>query len=241
MNFILECRKIKRTGFVIAFIVCAIAAAAVPVLNMAVRSEQYTVLQEGSPIRILLAANWQMMAMLNILLIVVGACMIYHAEYADHAIQKMRMLPIKESGLFFGKLVLMALMCVVVLIIEAAGISFCSYYWFEPAKAVEMELVKSFGYALLMMLPAILTALLIASACENMWISLGISVICVFVATMLPADHFALALFPFALPFQTFTGAAESTVRNFVIAAAAESVGLSAAELLLIKVRRLFA
>ena len=105
MSVSLECKKIKRTGFLLAFLGGGILAAAVPVINMAVRSEQYLNLPD-SPIQILLCTNWQMMAMLNVLLVVAGACLLYHTEYADNAMQKMKSLPIRESSIFLGKAVL---------------------------------------------------------------------------------------------------------------------------------------
>ena len=105
MSVSLECKKIKRTGFLPAFLGGGILAAAVPVINMAVRSEIYLNLP-GNPIQILLGANWQMMAMLNVLLVVAGACLLYHTEYADNAMQKMKSLPIRESSIFLGKTVL---------------------------------------------------------------------------------------------------------------------------------------
>ena len=88
MSLGLECKKIRRTGFFPAFIVGGLLAAAVPVLNMAVRSNIYVGI-ENSPLQILMSANWQMIAMLNVLLIVAGACLMYHTEYADNGIQKM--------------------------------------------------------------------------------------------------------------------------------------------------------
>ena len=69
MSLSLECKKAKRTGFMPAFLCGGILAAAVPIVNMAVRSEMY-VGQQSSPMQILMGANWQMMAMLNILLVV---------------------------------------------------------------------------------------------------------------------------------------------------------------------------
>ena len=103
MSFILESKKVKRTGFIPAFMGGGLLSAAVPVLNMAFRSEMY-VGMDASPINILLSANWQMMAMLNILLVVSGACIMYHNEYADNAIQRMSTLPTKESAIFLEKL-----------------------------------------------------------------------------------------------------------------------------------------
>lgn len=239
MNLGLEWKKVKRTGFIPAFVCGGLAAAAVPVLNMSVRSEIYTGLS-GSPIQILLDANGQMMAMLNVLLLVVGACMIYHTEYADNAIQKMCTLPLTESSLFFGKFVFMAAMYLTAMAIEAAGISFSAYHWFTLNQDIWTELLRSLGYSLLLALPTVLAALLIASLCKNMWFSLGIGVVGVFLATMLPADNFALSLFPFALPFRTFTGASSDTVRNYMVAGVAESVLLAMAEVVILKVRRRF-
>ena len=237
MTFGLECKKMKRTGFLPAFTAGGLLAAAVPVVNMAVRSEIYLGL-ESAPIQILMDANWQMMAMLNVLLLVAGAFLMYHTEYADNAIQKMCMLPVKEQDLFFGKTVLTAVMGIVILIFEAVGIAFCSAHWFELSGNFALELLKSFGYAFALMLPSALLSLFIASLCQNMWVSLGIGVICVFMATMLPADKFVLSLFPFALPFQIFAGAAGNVIRNMLIASVAETVIIAIAEVLLLKVRR---
>lgn len=239
MSFFLECKKLKRTGFIPAFLSGGFLAAAVPVLNMAVRSENYLGLHTA-PVQILMDANWQMMAMLNILLITAGACLMYHTEYADNAIQKMCTLPLKESKLFFGKVTLLALMCIVILAIEAAGITFCSYHWFEWSREVWVEILKNFGYALLLMLPSVIGSLFLASACKNMWVSLGIGVVCIFTATMLPTESFVLSLFPFALPFQIFAGTAENTARSFLIAAMIEILMIGTTEVLFLKVRRSF-
>lgn len=237
MSFSLECKKVKRTGFMPAFLSGGLLAAIVPVLNMAVRSENYLGLH-AAPVKILMDANWQMMAMLNILLFVAGACLMYHTEYADNAIQRMCTLPIKESKLFFGKATLMALMCIVISVIEAASIAFCSYYWFELTYEVWAEIIKSFGYALLLMLPSAFGSLFIASACKNMWVSLGIGVVCVFTATMVPTKNFVLSLFPFALPFQVFAGTAENTACLFMLAAVIEILIIGIAEVIFLKVRR---
>lgn len=239
MSFSLECKKVKRTGFTPAFLCGGCLAAIVPILNMAVRSENYLGLH-AAPAQILMDANWQMMAMLNILLIVAGACLMYHTEYADNALQRMCTLPVKESKLFFGKAALLALMCIVILAMEATSIAFCSHHWFGLSHEVWAEVMKGFGYALLLMLPSAFSSLFIASACKNMWVSLGIGVVCVFTATMLPAKEFVLSLFPFALPFQIFAGTAKNTAYNFMVAAVVEILIIGIAEVLFLKVRRSF-
>jgi len=73
-----------------------------------------------------------------------------------------------------------------------------------------------------------------------MWISLGIGVIGVFIASMLPTDHFVLSLFPLALPFQILAGAEEAAGRNYLIASGVESVVIVVAEGAYLKIRRLF-
>lgn len=239
MSFRLECKKMKRTGFLPTFLCGGFLAAGFPILNMAARSENYVGL-DAPPVQILMDANWQMMAMLNILLVVTGACLMYHTEYADIAIQRMCTLPIKESSLFFGKAALLLIMCVVILAIETVSLAFCSYYWFEFSKEVSMEILKNSRYALLLMLPAASGSLLIASACENMWVSLGIGVVCVFTATMLPAKNFVLSLFPFAMPFQIYAGTTETRIRLFLIAAVIEIAVIAIAEVLFLKIRRSF-
>ena len=237
MSFSLECKKLKRTGFFWAFIVGGILAAAVPVVNMALRSNIYVGI-EKSPIEVLMSANWPMTAMLNILIIVIGTCLMYHTEYADNGIQKMRTLPIKEENLFFGKLAVIMVMCIVVLMFEATAITVSSVYWFDISSGFAIDLLSSFGFALVMMLPAALFSLLVAELCKNMWVTLGVAIISIFMATMLPTNNFISCLFPFALPFQIFTGANAEDVRDMLIASGAQTLIIVLAEMLLLKVRR---
>ena len=120
MSLALEYRKMKRTGFFPAFLGGGILAAIVPAAELFFRRDSYTTGAE-SPLSMVLGSNWQMMAMLNILLIVSGACIMYHTEYADRGYDKMRALPIKESAIFFEKVIVMTGMCCLIFIIEAAA------------------------------------------------------------------------------------------------------------------------
>lgn len=239
MSFILECKKIRRTGFLIAFLFGGILVAAVPILNMAVRSENYLWLS-GTPVEILLNANWQMMAMLNILLAAAGACILYHTEYADNAFQKINTLPLSQTNVFFGKFTLTLILMTVVVAVEFGAVLFSALHWFAENEATISELSKNLGFSLLMTLPCLITSLIISSAFKNMWVSLGISVICVCAASMIPTDNFILTLFPFALPFQTLPSLLDGDTVKYIIAAFAEFAVLSAAEFVFIKVRRSF-
>ena len=239
MILALEYKKVKRTGFVPAIIAGGVLSAMVPIVNMAVRAELYTG-QSKPPIQILLEANWQMMAMLNILLVTIGACVMYNTEYLGNAIQKMRTLPVDEGKLFLGKSFLLMAMCAAVLLIEGGTVAFCTAYWFQASGGVIIEISKNFLYSFLLMLPVILLSLLIASMCSNMWISLGIAVICISIATMLPVNKFILSLFPFALPYQIFAGTAKSSICSFAVGAILECACIVALEIVFLKVRRLF-
>lgn len=243
MNICLECRKIKRTGLIPAFLGGGIVAALVPLLNMSFRSEMY-VSRNAPALQILLDANWQMMAMLNLLLVVSGACVLYLIEYRDNAICRMSALPFNKSRLFLGKCLILTVMAAMMLLPEMLSLAFCCRHWFSsagiPESAFYIGLFANYGYFLLLMLPAVLASLLIASACRNMWISLGINIVCIFMATMLPHDNFVLSLFPFALPFQTMAGADTRRVISFVIGAFIEIVIIGIAELIDLKIRRCF-
>lgn len=233
----LEFKKIKHSGLFPTFVIGGILAALIPILNMAVRSETFVHL-EMPPVQILLKENWQLMSMLNVLLITVGACLLYHIEYADNAVQKMNTLPVREFQLYFSKAILVTLLCVIALLIEAAAIGFCTWHWFQLSQEMMLDIVNHFLYSLLLLMPVIIIALLIASVCKNMWISLGIGVICVFTASILPAKQFVFSLFPFAMPFQMFAGTAEDTLRNYMIAAMGEIAVFGIAEVLFLKIRR---
>ena len=90
------------------------------------------------------------------------------------------------------------------------------------------------------MLPCIILSLLISEACKNMWVSLGVGVVCVFTATILPTTNFALSLFPFAMPFQIFAGTDMTQSMHYICGAIAELAVCGLAQLIFVKVRRSF-
>lgn len=238
MNTILEYKKIKRTGVLPGCLLGGCLAAFVPILELSVRSEQYANIPKP-PLQIILQADWQMMAMLNMLLVIVISCMMYHTEYADNAIQRITTLPVREEEIFIGKTILLAGMCIVLLVIEMLSLTFCTLHWFGGADgAFIKDLLQNFGYSFCMLLPVAIISLMTASAWKNMWIPLGIDVVCVFMATMIPVKYFILSIFPFALPFQILEGAKTGKVVSYLIAAAAEVLLIGAAEMIFLKVRR---
>lgn len=233
MTLGLEMKKAKRTGLLPAFLLGGTLAGALPVLNTALRWELYSGLSD-SPIRILLAANGQMMVLFNLLLILVGGCTMYRMEHADKAMERMRCLPIREESVFLGKTFLLTLLFILALSIEGAALWFCAQRWFAAYEGLYTELFKSLGFVLVLALPSVVLSLLIASAFKNMWTCLGLGVICLFLALMIPFQSFLLTLFPYALPFQILP----DRTMDYILAAVVETALLFAPEFIFIKIRR---
>ena len=240
MSFRLEYKKIRRTGLTAAFLAGGIIAAALPVINTAARPDTFTSMA-GSPAAVLADANLQLISMLNLLLITAGACILYHIKYADNALQKMQSLPVRESRLFIGKCGILLPFFLMIILFETASLCFCGWHWLDAGKEELMEILQTLGFTLILTLPSAIIALVIASACRNMWTALGIGILCIFMATMLPTDNFIVSLFPYVLPFQILPGMETARVFHYCIASVCESAAACAAEIIYLKVRRLFA
>ncbi len=238
MTVALETKKLKRTGYFPAFLAGGLLASAFPLINMLVRAETFTTLP-GDPFIILMDANWQMMAMLNILVCICGACLMYHTEYADNGAQKMDVLPVRTGNLFWMKFVIAALVLALMVAIETAVLAGCVIHWFPSYEFDALELLKSAGFQWFVTLPTVMLMLVIASACKNMWVSLGIGVILVFTMSIFPQDNLILSLCPFSSPYQTLAMAAESSrVLLFLGICTAETVAFGVLELVYQKIRR---
>lgn len=203
MTLRLERKKCKRTGYFYLYPIGGLLAAAFPVVQMLLRADTFTS-QAASPMAVLLDANWQMMGMLNMLVSICGASLMYHTEYADHGMQKMDVLPVRTGALFLGKCALAAWMLAVMIAIETAALVFCERYWF-PAVSLDWRFVLPFAlFQWIAALPTVLLMLAIASVCKNMWISLGIGVILVFTMSIFLQESSTLYYLPFASPYLTW-------------------------------------
>lgn len=235
----LETKKLKRTGYVPAFLGGGLLAGLVPVLNMAVRSEIY-VTQSGSPFRILMDANWQLMAQLNILLLVCGACILYHTEYAENGIQRAETLPMKASGLFSGKLCILFCSCLLPICLETLSLLFCCTHYFPETPGLGSTLLKGMGFELALLLPTAAAMLFLSSLCRNLWMCLGTGVILVFFSSMLRFGNFVMAVIPFAAPYRMLHQFSSAEAWRLLSIAAAEVVLFYAAEMIYTKLRRYF-
>lgn len=235
----LETRKLKRTGYVPAFLGGGVLAGLVPILNMAVRSEIY-VTQSGTPFQILMDANWQLMAQLNILLLVCGACILYHTEYAENGIQRAETLPMKASGLFPGKLCILFCSCLLPLCLETLSLLFCCVRYFPRDPGLSSILLKGMGFELALLLPTAAAMLFLSSLCRNLWMCLGTGVILVFFSSMLRFGDFVMAVIPFASPYRMLHQFSPAEAWRLLSVAAAEILLFYAAEMIYTKLRRCF-
>ena len=96
MSIFLELKKIHRTGLLLGILAGGLLAAAVPILNIAARPETFLSMQ-GSPLAILISQNWSMLGMLNLFYLIIGDSILYHIEYADGAMEKMKALEAEFS------------------------------------------------------------------------------------------------------------------------------------------------
>lgn len=240
MSLNIECKKLKHTGYMPAFFAGSLLASAFPVVNMAVRSENYVSLP-SQPFTILMTANWQMMAMLNLLLTVCGACIMYHTEYTENGAQKMDVLPLRPESQFLWKFVTAAFVSAAGILIEIIIITGCARYWFPDFTFHLTELAKNTGFQILLMLPTIMLMLVIASACRNMWISLGIGVILVFTLSIMPQTYLLLNLCPFSAPYQLLSTVMEKEQLSVYLAASGiETIVFLGLEMIYLKMRRCF-
>ncbi len=238
--FLLETQKLKRTGFVPAFLGGGILAALVPAINMALRAETFTA-QAGSPFHILMDANWQLMAQLNVFLLVCGACLLYHTEYADNGIQKVQVLPLWPFGLFLGKLWVLLFSCLLPLCMETASLLLCSIHWFPGGTVTGIQVLSSMAFELALLLPTGTAMLFIASMCQNMWLGLGMGVILVFFASMLPSHIPALQMLPFSSPYGMLHQFSPKEAGGMLCICLGEMILLSGAEHVYQTFRRYFA
>lgn len=233
----LEWKKLHRTGLFPGMLAGGLAAAAVPILNIAARPETFLA-QTGTPLSILFSQNWSMLGMLNLFYLIIGACILYHIEYAGGAMEKMKALPISQGGIFAAKTLLLFGMTMGAVIMELLALWFCAWHWFSVGSEAIIPLLCELGYQLAMLLPVCILMNLISSFCRNLWIALGIGVICLFTATVtITLNHPFVDFFPFSLPMQSLTETGENSLR-FLPAAMIESVLFATAAGISIPLRR---
>ena len=89
-----------------------------------------------------------MIATFHCFLAVLGACILYHTEFANRAIEKLHMLPVSQGKVFFCKNLLLLLLFLPVFLIETCFLLFCARHWF-PGETLGAEiLLENMGFFL---------------------------------------------------------------------------------------------
>lgn len=239
MIFALELKKLRRTGFASVFLCGGLLASAVPLIQTAVRTETFTRLP-GNPFPILMDANWGMMAQLTILLIVCGCCLVWHTEYADRGVCKMDTLPIRQTSLFFGKLVITLMFTLLALCLQTASLAFSCAHWFPDRGMHLQELIQGMGFELMMLLPTLAFMLFAASLFQSMWLSLGAGVILTFLGSMIHEERFVLSLIPFAAPYRMLHSVSPEDIRTCILACVIQTAFFTITEIIYLRTRRIF-
>ena len=237
MSLFCEYKKCRRSGLFPVFLAGGLLAAAVPAMNMFFRSELY-LHRPQTPLTILLEANWQMMGMLNLFLVLAGASVLYHMEFADRAFLRMETLPQSMFGMFIRKYLVLVSVILMAFALEAASLAGVSICWFGMTEGMWNELGRQMGCLLVKMLPALALMLAVSSASENLWITLGVGVTGIFAALILSGagrQNHILQLFPFLLPLET-----AGTDGRLLLAAGAETAAILAAGQGYLCIRRRF-
>lgn len=239
MIFTLELKKLRRTGFAPIFLGGGLLAAAVPLINMAARTETFTGLS-GDPFPILMDANWGVMAQLTILLVVCGCCLIYHTEYADRGALKMNTLPVRQTSLFCGKFSVTLLFALLALALQTASLAFSEIHWFPERDLNLWELFQGMGFEIIMLLPTLTLMLFAASLFQSMWLSLGAGVILTFLGSMIQENHLILSLIPFAAPYRMLHTISQEDIRICILICVVQTLVFGIMEMIYLRIRRLF-
>ena len=239
MTSALEWNKLKRTGFFPAFLAGGLLAAAAPVVNIGARPESF-VNKQDSPAVILMGANWQLMSMLLSFLLIIGACIMYHTEFADNAMQRMDTLPKRPESLFFGKCSVLLVLTAGALVLGGAALWFCGWKWFSADRIFTTEIWKSMGFSFAMFLPLLLCMTAVSSICKNMWISLGIGTICLFMTSILQNGGGILSYLPFMMPMKVYPNLNGAQAVRCLIISCGETAGFGLLEIIYFKIRMHF-
>ena len=123
--------------------------------------------------------------------------------------------------------------------IETAALAGCARHWFPAYEGSVGALLGTAGFQWFVTLPTVMLMLGIASACKNMWVSLGVGVILVFSLSIFPQEHPVLSLLPFSSPYQTLTAAMDHhRVPLFLVVCGVQTGALGLLALLYQKVGR---
>lgn len=171
----IELRKERRTGVIPILPAVGVLGAAYTFINFLVRKDTLLNLPL-SPMDILLTQVYGMIMILNLFGIVAAACMIYHMEFQGNAVKKMYMLPVRVSGMYFCKFLILTFMLLAAVAIQNLALAKIGMTDLPQGTFDIGTLICYAAYSFITSMPVLSFMMLISSRFENMWIPLGVGV-----------------------------------------------------------------
>lgn len=198
MSLVVELKKQKRTGIMFIMLIVGLLGAAFVLFNFKLRKG--VMLQSGlDPLDALFSYTYGVLGMLNLIAIVVTACMLYYIEYEGNAIKKMYMLPIDISKMYVNKFILLVIYLFVAIFIQYIAMIKVGVNSLPGDYSVK-QLIVLMLYTYITSLPVASFMLFIVSRLQSIWVSLGIGVVG-FILGNLTITHKSKLLW--VIPFDT--------------------------------------
>ncbi len=198
----IELRKERRMGIVPVLLAVGVLGAAYAFLNYAVRRDSLLSLPM-EPMDILLTQLYGMLTLLNMLGIIVAACLVYNMEFKGNAIRKMHMLPIRLPQLYLCKLSIITVSYGIAEIIQFVALAVIGRTNLPQGSFDVAVLAKFAAYTFVVSLPVISFMVLVSSRAENIWVPLGVGVAGLLSGIALASANVkVLLLHPFVAMFQ---------------------------------------
>ncbi len=195
----IEMQKLRRTGVIGTFIFTGVAGAIYAIMNWYVRKD-ILLSADIDPMTTLLTQLYGVICLINIFAIVVSTSNIYHIEYQNNGLKKMKTLPIKASEIFISKLVILISTLLLSYMIEFVALAFLGKKYL-PNSSFDFHTLVQFGfYIFLISLPCLTFMLVVSILSTNLWISIGVGVIGFFSGmSMIVTDNSINFVNPFSL------------------------------------------
>ncbi len=171
----LELAKEKRTGIIKILLLTGIIGAFYILLNYKVRGEALLSLPLP-PMDVLLTQLYGMIMILNMFAIIVATCIAFNMEYSGFAIRKMYMLPTALWKIYMAKFLIIMVMFFFAVVMQSTALAWIGFTKLEGG-IFQMEMLLKYSlYTFITSLSVLSFMLLISSAIDKLWISLGIGV-----------------------------------------------------------------
>lgn len=190
----LEWSKEKRTGAFACLVAAGVLGGLYALANFAWRKDSLLGLSMGY-MDILLTQMYGMMALFNAFGIIVSSCLVYHLEFQEHGLDKMRALSLSMGQVYCSKFFLLTLALFCAIALESLALLWIGLFDL-PAGSFELGRWFSFSlYTFWIALPTLAFMVWMASLFETLWLPLGIGVAGFFGAMALASSQNALWLF----------------------------------------------